>query len=506
MATEPIGKFAGNTKFFREIFKVSKSLSVEDTLDQLELLVDMSVEFQYSKIYLYGADGEMEAVREFCPEELVPDWAYIQWAIDNQEMTVIPDESPESNCESVLILPLVGNEGVVGLIALWCERNPSEFTQGDFSVLKMIAHAIASRLEAHDFHEKLKESQDRLLAVVETVPHGLLSIDDDRTINLVNGTMQVMLGIRRDNVVSSPYSEVLPSEICQLLDTHIDNKNWDEAEITAKISRQDSFLGLTVTPMSVGGGYVVLCRDLSMSRELTKLREVDAIKNDFISLVSHELRTPLTSILAYTEALMMDGMVDTEEEKLEYLEIIYNEGERLTRLINDVLDLTKMEAGKLEYVYEKADINSVVGSSIANSLASSEQKGHELISDLAADLPQLLCDPDRLIQVMMNFLSNAIKYSPDNSKITVRTSLVDHEGQKAIKVEVIDTGVGIAPENIDKVFSRFEQIESMDHHTTGTGLGMPICKMIIEQGHGGVIDLESTIGVGSKFFFIVPLL
>lgn len=503
--------FGDLQRFQNELLNVRRALNVEDTLDQFEVLLDLAVDFDYAQIYLRDASGKMRLVRDMTAEGMTPEWAYVQWAIDNQEATVIPGDAGKG---SVLLLPLIGNVQVIGVAALWVTQDSAEFTQGQFVFFNLMSNEVASRIEAHFFRERLEESQQRMVDLVESVPLGIFAFQPNRRIWLLNGTLEVMFGVRRDEAIGREYEQVLPVEVCRCLTQLLEQQDGAEAELRLDSLGSEAVLGVTITPMSVdaegaAGSYVAVCRDLMLSREVNKLREVDALKNDFLSLVSHELRTPLTSILAYTEALLMEGMVVGEPERNEYLRIIYTEGERLTRLINDVLDLTKMEAGKMEYLYTGNDINDIVRGAVQNSAAAAEKKRHKVIMQLEVALPEVRCDADRIMQVMMNLLSNAIKYTNEGGSIRVSTCRVEADAEHtppAVRVSVEDNGIGIAPENMSRVFSRFEQIESVEHHTDGTGLGMPICKMIIEQGHGGRLEVNSRVGVGSTFYFTIPVI
>ncbi len=254
-------------------------------------------------------------------------------------------------------------------------------------------------------------------------------------------------------------------------------------------------------------GKVVVVRDLELSREVQKLRHLDSLKNDFLSLVSHELRTPLTSIMAYSETLVIDENENVPQEWREYIGIIHSEGQRLSRLIDDVLDLTKMEAGKMHYQFTMHDPNDVIGTVVMTLMPLAEAKAHELDVDLAEDIGDCRIAVDRFTQVVNNIVANAIKYTNPGGKIMIRTYLSDPlPGNKVptFTTEVADNGIGIAPENLDKVFSKFEMVEAIKHHTSGTGLGMSICKQIVEEGHSGKIWLKSQVGVGTKVFVQLP--
>ncbi|NEQ42567.1 MAG: response regulator [Leptolyngbya sp. SIOISBB] len=247
--------------------------------------------------------------------------------------------------------------------------------------------------------------------------------------------------------------------------------------------------------------------------ENQRLADIDRIKTDFISTVSHELRTPLTSVLGFAKLIQkkLDDVifpaVQTEEKKTQRaikqvsnnIDIIVAEGERLTALINDVLDIAKMEAGKVEWKMEPLAIATVLERAIAATASLFEQKSLPLHRDFESDLPEIMGDRDRLIQVVINLLSNAVKFT-DEGSITCRVKPVGDQ----IRVSVIDTGLGIRPADQPQVFERFKQIgDTLTDKPKGTGLGLPICKQIVEH-HGGSIWVEGDLGQGSTFTFSLP--
>lgn len=502
-------------KFQERLLGIKQSPTRDATLDQMECLLDEVVDFIYAQVHLHREDGGMEVVRGMVPDGLRADASMIEWALEHQQATIIPVEGrdPDDPFESLLLLPLPGNTGPVGIVALWVDFDASAFTHEQSTLLNMLARETATVLEAQAFRRSQERAHAVLIDLLEAVPHGVLGLDPERRVTLINSTMEFMFGVRRNEILERPYDECLPDPVVQTMRSLLQHGSREERELSLPIAGIPEALGIQITPIHGGDtespGSVMICRDLKLSREVSKLREVDSLKNDFLSLVSHELRTPLTSILAYTETLLMEGIIDTEEERREYLQIIYDEGERLTRLINDVLDLTKMEAGKMEYLLEERDLNEVLHNAVMSSDPVARQKGLTLRADLAADLPVVRFDPDRIMQVLMNFLSNAIKFTDKGGRVTVVSESappLPDSNTPSVRVSVIDTGIGIAPENLDKVFSKFEQIESIDHHSIGTGLGMPICKQIVEEGHGGEIGLTSEPGKGTTFFFRIPVL
>lgn len=249
-----------------------------------------------------------------------------------------------------------------------------------------------------------------------------------------------------------------------------------------------------------------------------KLREVDELKTDFLSMVSHELRTPLTSVLGFAEITQNDletvifPCVPTPDKRAgrtmknvsKNLSIILEEGERLTALINDVLDIAKMEAGKVDWKSESMDINEIVRRALASTASLFTKKNIESVVAIDPDLPGLKGDKDRVIQVVVNLISNAVKFTDSGSVTCKAERWSNDEGTYGVRVSVRDTGVGIAGDDLDKVFEKFKQVgDTLTDKPSGTGLGLPICKQIIEH-HGGTVGVNSELGKGSEFWFTLP--
>ena len=225
------------------------------------------------------------------------------------------------------------------------------------------------------------------------------------------------------------------------------------------------------------------------------LKSLDNAKDEFLSLVSHELRTPLSAILLYSE-MLRDGMVD-EEQHYEFLTNIVDNCYRLTRLINDVLDLSKIEAGRMTFNMEVLDFNTIVNDTLAGIKPNIDNKKIDFRYDREINNRKIWADRDKIIQVLTNIISNAVKFTPNNGIISVSLAL---DNEKMLRVEIADTGKGISREDIPKVFDRFKQLESIDQHSSGTGLGMTISKSIIER-LGGRIWIESEPDMGTSVFF-----
>ncbi len=238
-------------------------------------------------------------------------------------------------------------------------------------------------------------------------------------------------------------------------------------------------------------------------------------KSAFLSTVSHELRTPLTSVLGFAKIInkrleeKIFPLVDKKDAKTgktinqvtENLKVVISEGERLTHLINDVLDLAKIEAGKMEWSLENISMSEVVERAIAATTSLFDQKDLKFIKQIETDVPEISGDRDKLIQVVINLISNSVKFT-DKGSVTCRL----HSSGNEVMVSISDTGIGIATEDYGAVFEQFKQVggDTLTDKPKGTGLGLPICKEIVEH-HGGRIWVESKVGKGSTFSFALPV-
>ncbi|MGE5415483.1 MAG: ATP-binding protein [Acidobacteriota bacterium] len=252
----------------------------------------------------------------------------------------------------------------------------------------------------------------------------------------------------------------------------------------------------------------------SLQESYAKLEELNQMKTDFLSTVSHELRTPLTSILGFTsiirnklEGSIIPGIDPADKKRCKDasviqhdLGIIISESHRLTSLINDVLDISKMESGSLELNMQIHYIADIVNRAITATAGLFTQRNTALVTDIEPDLPPIMGDHDRLIQVLINLISNAVKFTP-NGTVTCRAQLEDDQ----IIVSVSDTGIGIAAADLEVIFEKFKQVgDTLTDKPQGTGLGLPICQQIITM-HNGHIWAESAPGNGATFFFSLPV-
>lgn len=239
-------------------------------------------------------------------------------------------------------------------------------------------------------------------------------------------------------------------------------------------------------------------RTKELAEANAELRKINQAKSDFLSTAAHELKTPLTSIKAIAVTLVNNP--DEESSiKTEFLSLISSEVDRLTRLINDILNLSKIEAGKMDWNMQEISLSDVIKTSVINLRLLAAQRKLEIKTEFSENLPMCIGDFERLIQVVTNLISNAIKFSHENGQIEIKIRQVP---EQILQVSVTDYGEGIAKENLEKVFERFKQVG--DKKIQGTGLGLTICREIIGH-HLGKIWVESELGKGSTFYFTIPV-
>jgi signal transduction histidine kinase len=232
----------------------------------------------------------------------------------------------------------------------------------------------------------------------------------------------------------------------------------------------------------------------------SKLREVDQLKSEFLASMSHELRTPLNSIIGFADVLLegLDGELNERME--EDVRLIRDSGKHLRSLIGDILDMSKIEAGRMELRYEEVDMEQMAKDVAATAQPLVNEKGLKLFTEIGDDVGVIEADRTRIRQVLWNIMGNAIKFTEEGSV----TLTMEMEDPNNLLISIRDTGIGIAPENRDIVFEQFRQVDGkLNRKAGGTGLGMPISKQLVEL-HGGQIGVESTVGEGSTFWFILP--
>lgn len=350
-------------------------------------------------------------------------------------------------------------------------------------------------------YKKVLSGKRETEAVIRSIAAGLVVIDAKGKVIMMNPAAEKLLGIERKNKIGRPILENLKKEQLVSLSKGFPDKEDKEIEIvseedeTKKVLRSSSAVIENENGQTVGMASVL--------SDITKQKELDQMKSDFVSKVSHELRTPIVTVLNSLSLLINKtaGSITGEQEK--FLAIAQRNLKRLGHLIDDLLDLSKLETSKMEVKFESYSIENVIDEACETLVAWAQSKGIKVEKRFQQGIPNVSLDFDKIIQVLNNIIGNAIKYTPLEGKISVEAGIDDKK--ENVFVSVADTGPGIASKDLEKVFDKFQQVgERVATDITGTGLGLSIAKDIVAL-HGGEIWAESREDKGAKFTFTLPM-
>ncbi len=249
-------------------------------------------------------------------------------------------------------------------------------------------------------------------------------------------------------------------------------------------------------------GREQVCGVVAVLHDVTREKEISQMKNDFVSHVSHELKTPIASITAYSE-MLTDGEVDDEETRKEFYSVIQSQARRLSRLIEDILSISRIESGLVKVVKESVSLTILIEEQLQMIKTYAEDKNIKIISQKPIVFDQVYADKDMISQVIINLLSNAVKYTKPGGSVEIRTEV--DEIAAVARVSVTDTGVGIPEDEVEHVFDKFYRIGANKKQAKGTGLGLSLVKQIVEKVHNGRVFVKSKLGQGSTFGFELPL-
>jgi len=343
----------------------------------------------------------------------------------------------------------------------------------------------------------LESYRRRAEAILASTGDGLIVFDPEDIVTYLNPAAITLAGIDPEEFLGKRAFlwQMLAMTAEDSFDPPVDGSQVREVRLEEPEHR---IMDVRTDPvLDESGGYLGYVATL---HDVTAERDVGQMKNEFVSTVSHELRTPLTSIKGYID-LILDGEAgEINEIQREFLSIVKQNSDRLVDLINDMLDISRIESGRIHLKIQPLEIADLIAGAVDTFQAVADQSGHRIIAKAPADLCKAAGDRDRVGQVLMNFMSNAIKYSPEGGSVTV-AALDDGE---MVTVSISDQGIGIAKEDQTKLFTKFYRVDSsLTREIGGTGLGLSICKSIIEL-LGGHVGVESSAGKGSRFWFSLP--
>ena len=352
--------------------------------------------------------------------------------------------------------------------------------------------------------EQLTLERNKLEAVLMSIANGVVVCDNNDNVVLVNNHAHNLLDLEEDQMLNTKIQEYIDTEgnycfktkIEEFKDTPIEIMENKPLEFNIQVDKR--VIKSIISPMFTRNkdyvGYIIVLIDM------TKEAEMDAMRSTFISNVSHELRTPVTVLRSYIDTLYNFGNEFDYDTQKEFIGTINQEIIRLNRMVNDILDFSRMESNaQMEKTLN--NIDEVVQNCVNQVNVLTKEHNVTISVSKDNDIPEFLFNYDGIERALTNLLSNAIKYSPQNSTIRVNISKKDNN----IDVSVSDEGCGIAPEYQKKIFDRFFRVENNTHTVKGTGLGLHLVKMTIEKYHNGKVYVNSEIGKGSTFGFILPI-
>ncbi|MDP3041245.1 MAG: ATP-binding protein [Candidatus Omnitrophota bacterium] len=351
-----------------------------------------------------------------------------------------------------------------------------------------------------DKYNRVLSDKKQTDAVIRSVAEGLLVVDAQGKVVMMNPAAERLLGVARKDKIGKPVGESLKEE--QMLSLVKDSKNKEGKEIELLSQNNETTKTIRASSAVIENENGQTVGMVSILSDITKQKEIDRLKASFVANVTHELRTPLVSIDKAITLLLSDTGSELSDNQQEFLAIASRNCKRLSLLINDLLDLSKLEAGKMNIQLTACAIDKVISEAIEGLNAWANAKFVAIVNKPQVNLPEVKIDPDKIIQVLNNLIGNAIKFTPNNGTITVEAKL---HNDREIVVSVQDTGAGIAKDELSKIFDKFYQTgERVATDVTGTGIGLSIAKEIV-QLHGGKIWAESQDGQGAKFSFTVLL-
>ena len=512
--------------------KFSEAISIKfDLKNLLELVCDTLKDIvKYKAIAITIYDGAKDsfnymALRNVEPaidskiKNIIAD-GLAHWSISQKRSIVLPDAENESEA-TVLIVPLITQMETIGVIFMYCNKTAESFMQQDLEFLNILgaqsAIAIKNTFLYNEMglkNQDLANLKNYLNDVINNMVTGIIVMDMQGIIRTYNHVSENLICVSASATIGKKDASVLPASISEKIGAALveivdssGQKNKASHELEVDYCETGRVIPIRISYNCIKDSaskvfaVIFMLRDMSESREIQRLREIDKIKSELVANVSHELRTPLTSIKAYSETLIdIVGTEDVDTQK-EFLNIICQESERLTNLISNLLDLSKLEAGDFKLELSDVNLAEIVKKCALLVKEMASQKGVSITVELPQQSSSVKCDASKIEQVVINLLSNSIKYNkPEGGKVDVSLK----ENRSTFELMIRDTGIGIPKEACDKIFEKFYRVDSsLTYQVSGTGLGLAIVKHIIDK-HNGKITVESTINAGSKFMVTLP--
>lgn len=391
--------------------------------------------------------------------------------------------------------------GTMGLRAL---ETAAGTVRNDIDKRDALISQLQAELQDLRLHARLADRRKRHTeAIIYSLRDAVVVIDESDRLLMANDAAAQLFEFEPEQVVHRPLAEALSernNDFVRLL-------QQSRASGTEATRREmqfvrpdgprtyDTIVSCVHEDDKVSGVVAVL-------HDITREKEIAQMKNDFVSHVSHELKTPLASITAYSE-MLADGEADDEQTRKEFYSVIQSQAQRLSRLIEDILNVSRIESGLIKVQKEPVSLTILIEQQMQMIKGFAEEKNITVTSQNPIIHDQVNADKDMISQVIVNLLSNAVKYTPPGGSVTVETQV--DETKRVARVTVKDTGVGIPPDEVDHVFDKFYRVGANNKQAKGTGLGLNLVKQIVETVHAGRVFVASQVDVGSTFGFELPL-
>ncbi|HEY4689460.1 MAG TPA: GAF domain-containing protein [Anaerolineae bacterium] len=434
-----------------------------------------------------------------------------------------PDFSTERQYRSALAVPLIASDDALGALLL-LHIDLDYFSESHLRLVEAAAAQVATAINNAVLYGFIRESAERLgsmlrdkqieaakaQAILESVADGVLVADAGENVILFNAAAERILSRRRESVLNRPTADMIGLYGPAGAQWEDQIRHWRNEPgtrrsvpaLTTSVEFQDEgrFVKVSIAPVTGPGDEFL--GTVSVFRDISAEVQADRTKSEFVSTVSHELRTPMTSIKGYADLLLMGAAGVLNENQERFLGIIKSNADRLSVLVDDLLDISRIETGRVVLDIKDVSMVTVIEQVVTTLRERIEQKGLAIHVDLPEnDLIVVRGDQSRLIQILTNLISNAYKYTLRGGSITVRARRVE----SMLRVEVQDTGIGISQADLLKVFDRFFRADTpVVQEVAGTGLGLAIVHSLIDM-HGGKIWVDSEVGQGTTFSFSVPL-
>ncbi len=382
-----------------------------------------------------------------------------------------------------------------GLIALFLIYREFRKYLSRTAQMKHALSDISMRMELQI--QELSRERAQLSAILTALVESVVALDHEGKILFVNPAAEKLFGVVGPKTKGRPFLEVLrQSPLGQLLQKTLTEQTANAQEITL-FSPEERTLVVQALPVSYGEGQTGV---LAALHDITELRRLEKIRQEFVANVSHELRTPLTSIQGFVETLLGGALEDPKHNR-EFLETISEHTARLTHLIEDILDLSAIEAKRVEYHLEPVSTKEVVDRLMKGLAPTAKSRGVFLVNEIKENTPKVRADKEKLAQIFMNLLDNGIKFNKPQGRVEVSAEALG----AMLQITVRDTGLGVPEADLPRVFERFYRVDkARSREMGGTGLGLSIVKHLVEA-HQGTVRVESQVDTGSAFILTLPL-